>query len=95
MKKLLLSTAVVLASHAGGPSAASDALFEADTVPLDPYLQCRAHAVKVYDLPPRLAISLGCEQELEKLEGWMVEFATRTGLTIGEVEFIIGKTTPR
>ena len=94
MKKVLLTTTLLIASHAGGLHAASDVPFATVRVPLDPYLQCRAHAVKVYNLPPGVAISLGCEQELEKLEGWMLEFATRTGLTIGEVEFIIGKTTP-
>ena len=42
----------------------------------------------------RIAISLGCEQELADLEGWMLKFAARTGLTLGEVEYMIGMTTP-
>ena len=94
MKKPFIATTILLASHVGNLSNASDGLFETTAVPLDPYLQCRANAVKVYDLPPRIAISLGCEQELADLEGWMLKFAARTGLTLGEVEYMIGMTTP-
>lgn len=94
MKKLFVTTAILLASHAGSPPAAADVMFETATFPLSPYLQCRANAVQVYDLPPPMAISLGCQQELTELEGWVLKFATRTGLTIGEVEYIIGMTTP-
>ncbi len=94
MKRPFIATTLLLASHAGSPSNASEGLFETGAVPLDPYLQCRANAVKVYDLPPRIAISLGCEQELADLEGWMLTFAARNGLTLGEVGYIIGMTTP-
>ncbi len=93
MKKPFIATTILLASHVGNLSNA-DGLFETTAVPLDPYLQCRANAVKVYDLPPRIAISLGCEQELAELEGWMLKFVARTGLTLGEVEYMIGMTTP-
>ena len=94
MKKPFIATAVLLASLGATLSNASDGLFETTAVPLDPYLQGRANAVKVYDLPPRIAISLGCEQELADLEVWMLKFAARTGLTLGEVEYMIGMTTP-
>ena len=91
MNKYLATTAFVLASHAAGPPAVADLLFGDAEVPLDPYLQCRSHAIKVYNLPPQLAISLGCAQELAELEAWTATFAARSGLTIGEVESILGK----
>ena len=86
MKKHLAIATLLLASHAGSPPIGADPLFGGAEVPLDPYLQCRSHAIKVYDLPPQIAISLGCAQELAELEAWTVTFAARSGLTIDEVD---------
>ena len=94
MNKRIAFTIVLLASHTGSVPAAGNLLFEDTAVPLDPYLQCRYHAIKVYDLPPEMAISLGCARELAELEAWTLTFAARSGLTIEEVESILGKAAP-
>ena len=94
MNRRFVITMVLLASFSGSLPAAGNLLFEDEAVPLNPYLQCRYHAVKVYDLPPEMAISLGCARELAELEAWTLSFAARSGLTIEEVESILGKATP-
>ena len=95
MKKLCAITTLLIAGHVGNPAAAADLLFEDAEVPLDPYLQCRYHAIKIYDLPPKMAISLGCARELAELETWTLTFSARSGLTIWEVERLLGRTRPR
>ena len=89
MKTLCFAIALLMAGCAGNPPAAVQTMPASAAVPLDPLLQCSANALRIYDLPPRIAITLSCEREIADLEFWAADFAERTGLTLEDVEYII------
>ena len=91
MKKLGLAVLLLIAGCAGSPPVVVDNRPSTAAIPLDPLLQCSANALRIYELPPRIAIMLGCERELSQLEAWALEFIERTGLTLEEVEYIISE----
>ncbi len=91
MKKLCLAVTLLIAGCASNPPVAVDRMPANAAVPLDPLLQCSANALRIYQLPPRIAILLGCEREINELETWAIEFIERTGLTLEEVEYIISE----
>jgi len=91
MKKLCLAFSLLIAGCAGNPPAVADGMLGNATVPLDPLLQCAANALRVYQLPPRIAITLACEREIAQLDAWTADFVERTGLTLEEVEYIISE----
>ncbi len=81
---------LALAIFALSSDAEADIL-KTDSMPLDPLLQCAANAMRIYELPPRIAISVGCYEQIDALEQWSVQFMERTGLTIHEVEYIVSE----
>ncbi len=91
MKKLCLAVSLLIAGCAGNPPVAVERAPSTAAIPLDPLLQCSANALRIYELPPRIAIILACEQEIAQLEAWAIEFVERTGLTLEEVEYIISE----
>ena len=91
MKKHYLVITLLLAGCAANPPVAVDGTLENASMPLDPLIQCAANALRVYQLPPRIAITLACEREISELEAWTADFVERTGLTLQEVEYIIGE----
>lgn len=66
-------------------------MMENESMPLDPLLQCAANALRIYEVPPRVAIQLSCSNEIQALEEWAIELVARTGLTLEEVEYIIAE----
>jgi hypothetical protein len=91
MKKLRLAVSLLIAGCAGNPPVVSDGMLVNAAIPLDPLLQCASNALRIYELPPRIAITLACEREIDELEAWTAEFVERTGLTLEEVEYIISE----
>ena len=91
MRALCFAMALLIAGCAGNPPVAVQTMPASTAVPLDPLLQCSANALRIYQLPPRIAIILACEQEIAQLEAWAIEFVERTGLTLEEVEYIISE----
>ena len=93
MKNLCLAMSLLMVGCASQPPVIAESIPDNASIPLDPLLQCSANALRVYDLPPRIAISLACEREITELEAWAADFAERTGLTLEEVEYIISEAT--
>ncbi len=94
MRELCFAAALLTAltaGCAGNPPVAVKSVSANAAVPLDPLLQCSANALRIYQLPPRIAIILACEQEIAQLEAWAIDFVERTGLTLEEVEYIISE----
>ena len=87
----MLFVLVLVAGCASNPPVSVTQVSTSAAVPLDPLLQCSANALRIYQLPPRIAILLGCERELNELETWAIDFIERTGLTLEEVEYIINE----
>ncbi len=91
MKKLFLTFSLLIAGFAGNLPVVADNMLQNASVPLDPLLRCASNALRIYELPPRIAITLSCEREIAELEAWTAEFVERTGLTLEEVEYIISE----
>lgn len=85
MKKIIL--AAMLATSI---PATADVLYN-ESAPIDPLLYCSINALNIYNLPPRIAITLGCSEEIQALEQWAIDFMGRTGLTQADVEYIIAE----
>ena len=91
MKKVFLAVSLLLAGCSAQPIVIADAFIREDSMPLDQLLRCSANALRIYDLPPRIAILLSCEREIAELEAWAANFAEQTGLTLDDVEYIISE----
>lgn len=92
MKKLILVALLLLGGCASNPPATNTAgMMENEAIPLDPLMECAANALRVYELPPKIAIMVSCYEEIHALEAWSIDFMERTGLTVEEVDYIIAE----